>query len=221
MWCFNFTSDSHQWTELGKEPSAATNALVLRVFSVFDEVLMEWEFFLSEIDSSLDVELISVLSHQRRTSIMYDDAKLNLSECYFVSSEMLRFASDWTQGGLLELSHTLCAIKDHFEPWNSDRKSYRSHYQKQCLHFDTIRLYFKGECDSLLANIDKQQKKVERLRNTLFTPTAVHEASNSKQLNHCILVFTVVTVIYLPLSFVNSVSFPSQASQSEESRKTK
>jgi hypothetical protein len=36
----------------------------------------------------------------------------------------------------------------------------------------------------------------------------VSEATKSKQLNHYILVFTVVTIFYLPLSFVAVSAFP-------------
>lgn len=36
----------------------------------------------------------------------------------------------------------------------------------------------------------------------IFTATSVSEAAKSSQLNHYILVFTVVTIFYLPLSFV-------------------
>lgn len=36
----------------------------------------------------------------------------------------------------------------------------------------------------------------------VFNATAVHEATKSTQINHYIFVFTVVTIFYLPLSFV-------------------
>ncbi|KAJ4293976.1 hypothetical protein N0V88_005490, partial [Collariella sp. IMI 366227] len=39
----------------------------------------------------------------------------------------------------------------------------------------------------------------------LFTATAVSEATKAKQLNHYIFVFTVVTIFYLPLTFVTAL----------------
>jgi hypothetical protein len=78
--------------------------------------------------------------------------------------------------------------------------------------------------DILLDRIAKKQEEVNSLREgvsimqppgargsehtdqdqcqQIFTATAVSEATKSKQLNHYILVFTVVTIFYLPLSFV-------------------
>lgn len=41
----------------------------------------------------------------------------------------------------------------------------------------------------------------------MFNATSVNEAKKTTQLNHYILVFTVITIFYLPLSFV-SVSRP-------------
>ncbi len=53
-------------------------------------------------------------------------------------------------------------------------------------------------------NIQKFLHKSQQL----FTATAVSEATKSKQLNHYIIVFTVVTIFYLPLSFVAVSSDP-------------
>ncbi|KAK0645440.1 hypothetical protein B0T16DRAFT_457473 [Cercophora newfieldiana] len=45
-------------------------------------------------------------------------------------------------------------------------------------------------------------EEAKSLRDGLFNATAVSEATKSTQLNHYHLVFTVATVVYLPLSFI-------------------
>ncbi|KAK4162848.1 hypothetical protein QBC43DRAFT_355537 [Cladorrhinum sp. PSN259] len=146
----NKASPHHSWIELGASPSPAINIFLLRAFEVFGETLHNWNVLVSEVDSSLDVDIMSILSREKRISIM---------------------------------------------------ESRASKYP----HFARASSYFSDRCDLLDARIDEEQKKIQRLRNTFFTSTAVNEATKSKQLNHCILVFTVVTVIYLPLSFVSTL----------------
>ncbi|KAK4230176.1 hypothetical protein QBC38DRAFT_56882 [Podospora fimiseda] len=201
-------------TNLVGKPSAAVNCFVLRVEAVFDEALLHWNSLLDVVDSSLDVGLASILSHEKRLSIMYDDTELSLSEFYFVVTEVLRFASDWVKESLKDLGALLWEIELE-EQFIMISRSSRSESEESCYaddpsadppcsnaHFEIVELTVTEKCNTLFARIDEKQKKIERLRNTLFTSTAVKEASKSKQINHCILVFKVITIIYLPLSFV-------------------
>ncbi|KAK4189328.1 hypothetical protein QBC35DRAFT_462045 [Podospora australis] len=56
-----------------------------------------------------------------------------------------------------------------------------------------------------IAHPKRQARETHNRTCQLFTATSVSETTKSKQLNHLILVFTIVTIFHLPLSFVTAL----------------
>ncbi|KAK4150573.1 hypothetical protein C8A00DRAFT_17932 [Chaetomidium leptoderma] len=175
-----------QWKNRSIRPSTrstAISAFAYRIHSLCSLWAEEWDFTLNAIESELEVEL-------------------------------LRFASVWIRESVDDLRTVVEVLKEkHFsleEKKNNPQVSFlpdSPEAQRAALevfrqNWEIVLSHHQKLADGLLGRIAKKQEEVNSLREGLFTATAVSEATKSKQLNHYILVFTVVTIFYLPLSFV-------------------
>ncbi|KAG7286531.1 hypothetical protein NEMBOFW57_008842 [Staphylotrichum longicolle] len=194
--------------------ATAISAFALRLHALITLWSGEWMITLRQFESELDVRVTDILSRKKRRKLMYDDSDLAVSELYFFISQMLRFASEWIQESIDDLHALGKQIESkHFSP-EAKKKDPEGSFlpddpDAQTAVLDVFRQNWKSLtstqrelADELLRRIKKMQEEVNSLREGLFTATAVSEATKSKQLNHYILVFTVVTIFYLPLSFV-------------------
>lgn len=57
----------------------------------------------------------------------------------------------------------------------------------------------------LLERIDRKTEEIKTLRDGLFNSTSVREATRATEMNRYVIVFTVVTVIYTPPSFISAL----------------
>ncbi|CAJ2511760.1 Uu.00g073850.m01.CDS01 [Anthostomella pinea] len=69
-------------------------------------------------------------------------------------------------------------------------------------NWSKVLLHHQNAETRLLGQIAKKTEGAESLRDGLFNATAVREATKGTHINEYILVFTVMTIIYLPLGFV-------------------
>ncbi|KAK4216872.1 hypothetical protein QBC37DRAFT_370528 [Rhypophila decipiens] len=136
--------------------------------------------------------------------------------------QTLRIASEWIQESMDDLRHMVNDMDrlylssqtpegfPTFLPLDATKRDefirvYRSNWDRVLLRQHNMGL-------ELLSRIAKKQEELKSLRdglinclpatNQLFNATSINEAAKSTQLNHYILAFTVVTIFYLPLSFI-------------------
>ncbi|KEY71379.1 hypothetical protein S7711_11471 [Stachybotrys chartarum IBT 7711] len=190
-------------------------AFAFRIHSWCGPWASEWGRLLDGIDNVSSVDLADILSHPKRLKIMFDDpgSEFALSEFYFAVLQLLRIAHDWIQESMddlntlvrtLEVDYMANVSKSSLLPGSSDLDQAATEVFRQ--NWEAVVSHQQRLAKELLNRIAKKQGEVSSLRDGLFNATSVSEATKSTQLNHYILVFTVVTIFYLPLSFVAEAS---------------
>ncbi|KAK0653044.1 hypothetical protein B0T16DRAFT_323103, partial [Cercophora newfieldiana] len=180
--------DNSKWAAANIRPSTNTTgvaAFAFRIRSLLPVWEAHWLELLQGIDAALQTDVI------------------------------LRLAADWIQESMDDLRRTvdyidqLCCVSDmkQFAIVDMTSDSASNNSQDSTLetfrqNWDSVESLQRQIGNGLLARIAKRQAEVKNLQDSLFNATAVSEATKSTQLNHYILVFTAVTVIYLPLTFV-------------------
>ncbi|KAK4235363.1 hypothetical protein C8A03DRAFT_17888 [Achaetomium macrosporum] len=174
------------WHRAGIRPvvrSTGISAFAMRVRSLSSLWAQRWTWMLNQLESELKVELLRFASVWIRETI--DDLRLlvrDLEDKHFSPPERI--------------------LNPHASFLPESPEAQRAAIQVFKQNWETVLSYQQMRADQLLDRIAKKQEEVNSLREGIFTATAVREATKSKQLNHYILVFTVVTIFYLPLSFV-------------------
>ncbi|KAK4032372.1 hypothetical protein C8A01DRAFT_20545 [Parachaetomium inaequale] len=206
-----------EWREAGIRPairSTGISAFAFRIRALWSVWAEGWKETLDCFDKQLEVQVTDILTRRTRLQLMYDDSNLAVSELYFFISQLLRFASVWIRESVDDLHDFVLQLQDqHFSPAEKTHSPHASFLpdspeaQRAAIevfrqNWQSVMSHQQKLADDLLDRIAKKQEEVSSLREGIFTATAVSEATKSKQLNHYILVFTVVTIFYLPLSFV-------------------
>ncbi|KAK7941393.1 uncharacterized protein PG986_013780 [Apiospora aurea] len=158
----------------------------------------EWEETMYHIDAVLKVQLEDVFDPTTRMHLMFEsssNSKFEQSETYFFVIELLRIASDWITEAVADLD-ALWVWTDRIDCGHEEiTASIESKWR------EIIDVAKKHEPE-LLARIEKKRLEVNSLRDGLFNATSVRESTKGTHINECILVFTVMTVLYLPLGFL-------------------
>ncbi|KAK1752624.1 hypothetical protein QBC47DRAFT_327941 [Echria macrotheca] len=214
-------ADENAWDTAGIQPAIRATGISAFAFRIQSLMIPEWEVqwsrLINEIKKSLNADLGNILSPARRREMMVDSRDLRLSDSYFAVIQILRIAADWIQESMDDLRRTVDDIERlylspssattsefaTFLPRDPDARdaaieSFRKNWGSVMSHQQRIG-------NGLLARIKNTQAEVEGLRDGLFNATSVNEAAKSADLNHYILVFTVVTIFYLPLSFITAL----------------
>ncbi|KAK4116135.1 hypothetical protein N656DRAFT_227040 [Canariomyces notabilis] len=147
---------------------------------------------------------------------MVDSSAFELSEFYFAIEQLLRIAADWIQESMDDLQSVYVRILERC--FSAERRNTVSGTkitfiplypaaQEAALavfhqNWKRVLSHQQRLGNNLLSRIAKKREEVKSLRDGLFNATSVSEATKSSQLNHYILAFTVVTIFYLPLSFI-------------------
>ncbi|KAK8023951.1 hypothetical protein PG993_012017 [Apiospora rasikravindrae] len=191
--------------------------LTIRVFSPIEEHIWTRR---DEGGIKLSRVLGGVFDSKKRASLMFEtssDSSFQSSDRYFFVTELLRISTEWIKetGSDLKIPQsTTNSATDSailfllpLAPRNYDGEHPSAASWKACSdvinHNWTIvfQEYDKYEKD-LLDRIERKTQEVKSLRDGLFSATSVREATKGTNINEYILVFTVMTITYLPLGFV-------------------
>ncbi|KAM7212717.1 hypothetical protein V8F06_011917 [Rhypophila decipiens] len=229
-------SNEWQWRMAGIVPlqrATGVAAFAFRIHSLLPEWERQWSSLIDTLGKALNsnANLDAILSPAGRRSIMIDRSGLQLSEFYFTMMQTLRIASEWIQESMDDLRHMVNDMErlylspqtpegfPTFLPLDATKRDefirvYRSNWNSVLLHQQNIG-------SELLSRIAKKQEELKSLRDGLFNATSINEAAKSTQLNHYILAFTVVTIFYLPLSFIATLFALDFFDLKEDPRQTK
>ncbi|KAM7183490.1 hypothetical protein V8F20_012609 [Naviculisporaceae sp. PSN 640] len=213
--------ESSEWARAGIQPlgqGTGVAAFAFRIWSLLAQWEQHWLNLLNDLERAFanNINLDIMLSSPHRRGVMIDGSDLQLSEFYFAVSSTLRIAADWIQESMDDLRLTVDDMgRLYFSPRVTpefptfiptenvkEREEALAKFQQT---WDNVLSRQRSIGNALLARIDKRQEEIKGLRDGLFSATAVNEATKSTQLSHYILVFTVVTIFYLPLSFVTAL----------------
>ncbi|PMD42964.1 hypothetical protein L207DRAFT_288847 [Hyaloscypha variabilis F] len=147
---------------------------------------------------------------------MFDDDSFSRSKNYFQMQQVCRMfgtSIEETMRDIEEFKAKVLSWVKHDYSWRYDRpEGFEHEFKGLSTEWDK---YTTGQITKLkvvLELVQKKREEVESLRDGLFSASSVREAARSTQMartsilqNRYIFVFTVTTVIYLPLSFVTSI----------------
>ncbi|KAH7319147.1 hypothetical protein BKA65DRAFT_95815 [Rhexocercosporidium sp. MPI-PUGE-AT-0058] len=174
-------------------------------------VCTDWAKVLDGMDEKLGATVTDLLDDQIGHQLMFDDKQFERSKLYFTSQQLCRVFKKYIEGTLLDLQQSQ---ENFFWKWNGHLQETNVEHDLKVLkvHWTEAMAKPRTMFESLLTRVKDKQEEVESLRDGLFNATSVREASRGTELaqisfqqNQYLFVFTIMTVIYLPLGFVTSI----------------
>ncbi|ETS87834.1 hypothetical protein PFICI_01662 [Pestalotiopsis fici W106-1] len=186
-----------QWEEAkfleSSLPPDDQQALELLIRHYHTEWEKDWHSCLDKIDISTTVTLEDISDDAKFDTWMFDGPSLDRSRLYFAALQQLRIFS-------AHIKETVRVAERILEGVRQDREHPNSHE-----FWKRILAPLKDAEKGLLSRIDKKTEDIKTLRDGLFNSTSVREATRSTQMNRYVIVFTIVTVLYTPPSFVSTL----------------
>ncbi|KAK5651199.1 hypothetical protein OQA88_12747 [Cercophora sp. LCS_1] len=221
-------SSRDEWDTAGIHPSIRATgvaAFAFRIHSLLPQWETQWSNLIDEIGKALNNDLESILSPAHQLEAMIDGNDLQLSKFYFTILQILRTAAEWIRESMDDLRRTVEDMEQlylsrasdqraNFLPTASNKESRAAAIAMFKQNWETVMSEQKRIGTALIARIAAKQEEAESLRDGLFNATSVSEVKNSAQLNRYILVFTTVTIFYLPLSFMTVRFTPGRSTAS-------
>ncbi|KAI1662090.1 hypothetical protein F4813DRAFT_343441 [Daldinia decipiens] len=166
-----------------------------------------WIQTLLDLDEILIVKVQDIIEETSRKHLMYDDDDLQRSELYFSMLQFLYIFSTCIQDDTSMLKNAI----HRTDKWCGIIKQEKQHMNIEHLNpvISTVQHNWKfllERLDSieedLTDRITRKTDQIKSLRDGLFNAQSVREAVRSRQLNRYLFVFTIITIIFLPPSFV-------------------
>ncbi|KAI2473153.1 hypothetical protein F4781DRAFT_223807 [Annulohypoxylon bovei var. microspora] len=169
----------------------------------------KWVETLNEVDNLVEVKIDDLFDPKRDGAAMFDST-FERSKLYFTVLQTLRVFSEWIQESERELQQLKQDFDVNIQSNTARRGSISSNYgtvppTEIDDAWEELIAIHGSSSKSLLDRIEKKEAEIKSFRDGLFSATSVREASRATVLNQYILVFTIVTIFYLPLSYVSSL----------------
>ncbi|KAI2625073.1 hypothetical protein GGR54DRAFT_629498 [Hypoxylon sp. NC1633] len=194
----------------------------LTAVAVFLKVLLsilpiwerKWVETLNEVDNLVGVEIDDLFDPKRDGATMMFDSTFERSQLYFKALQTLRIFSEWIQESQRELQQLKRDFDMNVQVGATRRGSVSSNHSATASNdfskeideeWEKLLAVHNSSSSKLLDRIGKKEDEIKSFRDGLFSATSVREASKATLMNQYILVFTFVTIFYLPLNYVSSL----------------
>ncbi|EGU88043.1 hypothetical protein FOXB_01389 [Fusarium oxysporum f. sp. conglutinans Fo5176] len=147
-------------------------------------------FKLDDFDNVLRVE-----------DLMFDKS-FQRSKDYFVALQLLRIVDEW-------LDEVQSSVEDMVKILNRKYMFPCDISSKGC-YDDAVR-YVNEHTTAAQSRVRKKREEINSLRDGLFNATSLRKSTKAMALNQAIYVFTVVTVLFTPVSFLATVNHVGKA----------
>ncbi|KAI2639119.1 hypothetical protein GGS26DRAFT_376989 [Hypomontagnella submonticulosa] len=173
-----------------------------------------WVEALNEIDNLVGVKIDDLFDSKRDGATMMFDSSFERSRLYFTVLQTLRIISEWVHESERELQQLKRDFYANFQSSIARRGSIGSNgsdapptafINEIDKAWEELIAMHSSSSQSLLNRIEKKEEDIKSFRDGLFSATSVREASRATAMNQYILVFTFVTIFYLPLSYASSL----------------
>ncbi|KAL2021837.1 hypothetical protein VTK56DRAFT_6611 [Thermocarpiscus australiensis] len=167
----------------------------------------EWSQCLDELEQSVNTQLNDILSEETSSRLMFDTS-FSRSRVYFKTIEMLRIFADTIRetGRDLQDMDPERLLQGSFrnEGYNVGYFLREDPAKDEALwkNWQILCDFQRRAEDRLLQRIRQKTEEIKGLRDGLFNATSLLEASRSTTMNRYIIVFTIMTVLYLPPTFI-------------------
>ncbi|KAH7214331.1 hypothetical protein BKA60DRAFT_650016 [Fusarium oxysporum] len=153
-----------------------------------------WGQTLDIIDELVHVKLDDFDSDTRVEDLMFDNS-FKRSKDYFVALQLLRIVDEW-------LDEVQSTVEDMVKNPNvTDTSMWVDRSRASC---DVAVRYVNEHATAAQSRVRKKREEINSLRDGLFNATSLRESTKAMALNQAIYVFTVVTVLFTPVSFLAS-----------------
>ncbi|WXC64472.1 hypothetical protein SNK03_13632 [Fusarium graminearum] len=121
------------------------------------------------------------------------DKSFNRSRDYFVALQLLRIMDEW-------INESVASIHQLRDDTHFMHHGFSNFEIKDNL--DAVDRYMKEKAGTVQRRLQKKKEEIHSLRDGLFNATSLRESTKAMALNQAIYVFTVVTVLFTPVSFL-------------------
>ncbi|KAI7764822.1 hypothetical protein LZL87_004027 [Fusarium oxysporum] len=183
------------WERYGlkaRERATPITHYLFEIIRVFEKCMDAWGNALDTIDGLVHVSLDDLDNQAQVEDFMFDKS-FDRSKDYFVALQLLRLMDEW-------IDEVVPSIKEMKE--NPIVECFPLCATEANDNFDAAIRNMKERADVVQKRVRKKQEEVNSLRDGLFNATSLREAAKAMALNQAIYVFTVVTVLFTPVSFL-------------------
>ncbi|KAI8677733.1 hypothetical protein NCS55_00490800 [Fusarium keratoplasticum] len=183
------------WARHGLIPCGKGTPITHYLFEVAricERSIEAWQDALDSIDELVHVNLRDFEDKKRVEELMFDKS-FTRSKDYFIALQLLRIMDEWVD----EIMPSIESLR------------HSSAIQHPIFCVDEAEQNFTAAIKNMKERVDKFQNRIRRkseeinsLRDGLFNATSLREATKAMALNQAIYVFTVVTVLFTPVSFL-------------------
>ncbi|RMJ12716.1 hypothetical protein CDV36_007644 [Fusarium kuroshium] len=183
------------WALYGLKPCGRGTAITHYMFEVsrvLERSLDSWSDALTWIDTLVHVNLSDFEDAKHVEDLMFDKS-FTRSKDYFVAIQLLRIMDEWLDELLLGIEDLRSCLAMKHPIFCVDEAQDNINVAIKSMKERTTR--FQGR-------VRKKSEEIKSLRDGLFNATSLREATKAMALNQAIYIFTVVTVLFTPVSFL-------------------
>ncbi|RKK80215.1 hypothetical protein BFJ69_g4405 [Fusarium oxysporum] len=171
---------------------APNEHFLYEICRVFKICMDAWGQTLDIIDELVHVKLDDFDSDTRVEDLMFDNS-FKRSKDYFVALQLLGIVDEW-------LDEVQSTVEDMVKNPNvTDTSMWVDRSRASC---DVAVRYVNEHATAAQSRVRKKREEINSLRDGLFNATSLRESTKAMALNQAIYVFTVVTVLFTPVSFL-------------------
>ncbi|KAK2927018.1 Mg2 transporter protein, CorA-like/Zinc transport protein ZntB [Fusarium oxysporum f. sp. vasinfectum] len=183
------------WERYGLKPRQKVIPITHYLFEicrVFEKCMEAWGEALDAIDGLVHVDLNDFDGQSRVEDLMFDKS-FDRSKDYFVALQLLRIVDEW----LDEVAPSVKELqKDPYLRFTSICAA------ESVDNFNAAIRSIDERTAVIQKRVRKKVEEINSLRDGLFNATSLRESTKAMALNQAIYVFTVVTVLFTPVSFL-------------------
>ncbi|KAI0815974.1 hypothetical protein GGR55DRAFT_675583 [Xylaria sp. FL0064] len=195
----NNREDNLKWWK-GFDGIMAFQTAVLAATEVWET---EWANTLDAIDDRVQFQLHQTMNPIKISEWMFD-ADFERSRLYFTLLQVLRIFGDYIR----TVSDDLDSLSNIFlNPLYGLPFEYPTPDELRDIkgNWEMVIRFQKDAEQRLLARLSYKTEEIKSLRDGLFSATSLRESNRSATMNRYVIIFTVVTVLFLPPTFTSTV----------------
>ncbi|OTB07474.1 hypothetical protein M426DRAFT_8841 [Hypoxylon sp. CI-4A] len=197
-----------QWTKANMNPGRYYKGIAtfqLTLCQDLDKWVEHWSRFLFEVDRGVQLKPEDILDEEQRKKLLLETKDLKQFDLYLKLLQLFRIATQWihqSEEDIVRLSENWTSMKNnraelmrHKAGWDRDESVISDNWKSLIDRHNSL-------IEGLIPEIERKTKAITNLQDALSNATSVGEAIKSGELGRYIYIFTIATIVYLPISFV-------------------
>ncbi|KAL2063598.1 hypothetical protein VTL71DRAFT_5403 [Oculimacula yallundae] len=190
---------------------AAMHVFVHCLVLILGYACQEWGLVMDGLDENIGATITDLLNAKISDDLMFDNKKFSRSKLYFTTQQLCRIFKKSIEDTIADIE---MYQRKFISQWDERRRQIEMEDDLSALnaYWTKMMIEPKLKLEAVLQRIKNKQEEIESLRDGLFNATSVREASRGTEIaessvlqNQYLFVFTIMTVVYLPLGFVTSI----------------